>query len=55
MRVRAVHLPGHTAGHCVLLVEPQGIAFIGDFASITTANERYLGFVDAMAADPSMA
>lgn len=30
-RVRAVHLPGHTAGHCVLLVEPQGVAFIGDF------------------------
>ena len=30
VRVRAVHLPGHTAGHCVLLVEPQGIAFIGD-------------------------
>ena len=29
--MRAVHLPGHTAGHCVLLVEPQGIAFIGDF------------------------
>ena len=26
MRVRAVHLPGHTAGHCVLLVEPHGIA-----------------------------
>ena len=24
-------MPGHTAGHCVLLVEPQGIAFIGDF------------------------
>jgi glyoxylase-like metal-dependent hydrolase (beta-lactamase superfamily II) len=31
VRVRAVHMPGHTAGHCVLLVEPQGIAFIGDF------------------------
>jgi glyoxylase-like metal-dependent hydrolase (beta-lactamase superfamily II) len=31
VRVRAVHLPGHTAGHCVLLVEPHGIAFIGDF------------------------
>jgi len=31
VRVRAVHLPGHTAGHCVLLIEPQGIAFIGDF------------------------
>jgi glyoxylase-like metal-dependent hydrolase (beta-lactamase superfamily II) len=30
-RVRALHLPGHTAGHCVLLVEPQGVAFIGDF------------------------
>ena len=30
VRVHAVHLPGHTAGHCVLLVEPQGIAFIGD-------------------------
>ena len=28
--VRAVHMPGHTAGHCVLLVEPQGVAFIGD-------------------------
>jgi glyoxylase-like metal-dependent hydrolase (beta-lactamase superfamily II) len=30
VRVRAVHMPGHTAGHCVLLVEPDGIAFIGD-------------------------
>jgi glyoxylase-like metal-dependent hydrolase (beta-lactamase superfamily II) len=30
VRVRAIHLPGHTAGHCALLVEPQGIAFIGD-------------------------
>jgi len=28
--VRAVHAPGHTAGHCVLLVEPEGVAFIGD-------------------------
>ena len=26
------------------------IAFIGDYASITTANERYQGYVDAMAA-----
>ncbi|MBL0897491.1 MAG: MBL fold metallo-hydrolase, partial [Reyranella sp.] len=24
------HMPGHTAGHCVLLVEPEGVAFIGD-------------------------
>ncbi len=30
VRVRAVHLSGHTAGHCVLLVEPEGVAFIGD-------------------------
>ena len=29
-RVRAVHLPGHTAGHCALVVEPHGIAFIAD-------------------------
>ena len=28
--VRAIHAPGHTAGHCVLLVEPVGLAFIGD-------------------------
>ncbi|HMO45417.1 MAG TPA: MBL fold metallo-hydrolase [Rubrivivax sp.] len=30
VRVRAHHMPGHTAGHSVLLVEPDGIAFIGD-------------------------
>ena len=30
VQVRAVHMPGHTSGHCVLLVEPHGIAFIGD-------------------------
>ncbi len=30
MRLRAVHMPGHTAGHCALLIEPHGIAFIGD-------------------------
>ncbi len=28
--VRAIHAPGHTAGHCVLLTEPDGVAFIGD-------------------------
>ena len=28
--VRAFHLPGHTRGHCALVVEPGGIAFIGD-------------------------
>lgn len=30
VRVRAIHLPGHTAGHCALLVEPHAVAFIGD-------------------------
>jgi glyoxylase-like metal-dependent hydrolase (beta-lactamase superfamily II) len=30
VRIRAVHMPGHTAGHSVLLVEPEGVAFIGD-------------------------
>ena len=29
-RVQAIHMPGHTAGHCVLLVEPEGVAYIGD-------------------------
>jgi glyoxylase-like metal-dependent hydrolase (beta-lactamase superfamily II) len=29
-RVRAYHMPGHTAGHTVLVVEPEGVAFIGD-------------------------
>ena len=28
--VTAHHLPGHTAGHCALVVEPAGVAFIGD-------------------------
>jgi glyoxylase-like metal-dependent hydrolase (beta-lactamase superfamily II) len=30
VRVRSVHMPGHTGGHSVLLVEPHNIAFIGD-------------------------
>jgi glyoxylase-like metal-dependent hydrolase (beta-lactamase superfamily II) len=28
--IRALHMPGHTAGHSVLLIEPHGVAFIGD-------------------------
>lgn len=28
--VRSIHMPGHTGGHSVLMVEPGGIAFIGD-------------------------
>src|SRR5690606_19856900 len=29
-RVRAQHMPGHTAGHCVLVVENEGLACLGD-------------------------
>ncbi|WP_461143538.1 MBL fold metallo-hydrolase [Salinifilum aidingensis] len=28
--VTAVHLPGHTAGHCGFLIEPDGFLFVGD-------------------------
>ncbi|WP_430292833.1 MBL fold metallo-hydrolase [Pseudomonas sp. B1-22] len=28
--IHAIHMPGHTAGHTVLLVEPEGVLFIGD-------------------------
>jgi glyoxylase-like metal-dependent hydrolase (beta-lactamase superfamily II) len=30
VRVRALLMPGHTSGHSALLVEPHGVAFIGD-------------------------
>lgn len=30
VRVEAIHMPGHTAGHSVLLVEQEGVAFLGD-------------------------
>ncbi len=30
VRVSAHHLPGHTAGHCALVEESSGVAFIGD-------------------------
>jgi glyoxylase-like metal-dependent hydrolase (beta-lactamase superfamily II) len=29
-RVRVIHAPGHTRGHCVLMVEPEGILYLGD-------------------------
>lgn len=29
-RLRAIHLPGHTRGHSALLVEPEGVLFLGD-------------------------
>jgi glyoxylase-like metal-dependent hydrolase (beta-lactamase superfamily II) len=30
LRLRAIHTPGHTRGHCVFLMEPEGILFLGD-------------------------
>lgn len=30
IRIRAHHLPGHTSGHSALIVESEGLAFIGD-------------------------
>jgi glyoxylase-like metal-dependent hydrolase (beta-lactamase superfamily II) len=28
--LRAIHLPGHTRGHCALLAEPAGVLYLGD-------------------------
>lgn len=28
--LRAIHLPGHTRGHCAWLIEPEGVLFLGD-------------------------
>jgi glyoxylase-like metal-dependent hydrolase (beta-lactamase superfamily II) len=30
VRVRAIHTPGHTRGHCCLHVEPDGVLYLGD-------------------------
>jgi glyoxylase-like metal-dependent hydrolase (beta-lactamase superfamily II) len=30
VRLRAVHTPGHTRGHCAFLVEPDGVLYLGD-------------------------
>lgn len=29
-RVRVFHTPGHTRGHCVFRIEPEGVLFLGD-------------------------
>ena len=35
-RLRAIHTPGHTGGHCSLLAEDRGVLFAGD--ALTTAS-----------------
>jgi glyoxylase-like metal-dependent hydrolase (beta-lactamase superfamily II) len=30
VRIRVLHAPGHTRGHCVFLVEPEDLVFLGD-------------------------
>lgn len=30
VRVRAIHAPGHTRGHCVFSIEPDGVLYLGD-------------------------
>jgi glyoxylase-like metal-dependent hydrolase (beta-lactamase superfamily II) len=30
VQVRAMHAPGHTRGHCVFMIEPDGILYLGD-------------------------
>ena len=30
VRIRPIHLPGHTRGHCALLIEPENVLFLGD-------------------------
>ena len=60
--VRAFHMPGHTSGHCVLLVEPGGIAFIGDidlssfgpyYGDATSSLESFRRTLDAVKEIPA--
>ena len=30
VRVRAIHAPGHTRGHSMLMIEPDGVLYLGD-------------------------
>jgi glyoxylase-like metal-dependent hydrolase (beta-lactamase superfamily II) len=30
VRVRVIHTPGHTRGHCALLIEPDAVLYLGD-------------------------
>ena len=30
VRIHVIHAPGHTRGHCVFLIEPDGILYLGD-------------------------
>jgi len=30
VRLRVIHTPGHTRGHCAFLIEPEGVLYLGD-------------------------
>ncbi|MFI6873442.1 MBL fold metallo-hydrolase [Streptomyces sp. NPDC050400] len=47
--VTVVHLPGHTAGHCGFLVEPDGFLYVGDID--LTSFGPYYGDVGSSLAD----
>jgi glyoxylase-like metal-dependent hydrolase (beta-lactamase superfamily II) len=60
--VQAFHMPGHTRGHCVLLVEPGAIAFIGDidlssfgpyYGDATSSLEEFRRTLEAVKAIPA--
>jgi glyoxylase-like metal-dependent hydrolase (beta-lactamase superfamily II) len=40
--VTAIHLPGHTRGHCGFLIEPEGLLFVGDI-DLTSFGPYYGG------------
>ena len=43
-QIRAIHMPGHTAGHTVLLIEPEGVAFIGEEFSVKAQLDKLTPF-----------
>ena len=60
--VQAFHMPGHTRGHCVLVVEPGAIAFIGDidlssfgpyYGDATSSLEEFRRTLEAVKAIPA--
>jgi glyoxylase-like metal-dependent hydrolase (beta-lactamase superfamily II) len=62
--VQAIHTPGHTAGHCVLLVEPVGVLCTGDidlsgfgpyYGDLTSSLGDFRRSLDRLAGIPAQA